>query len=590
MGENCIRASVGQDGSRVQLTRDTGVQEDTWLQVRSEWGSAGSRAATQLLVPLERFLARRAFLGRLAKEAGVSIVLDEELRRLVRQANQDQAALRGALDGLAPLDPGALEQRLAGTRYTRELLPFQTRDLGRLLAMLHGANFSVPGAGKTTVTLATYEAERAAGRVERLLIVGPLSAFPAWLEETATSFSVPPVLHRFDGGAIPAPAEIVLANYHKLASNYDALARWVTERPTMVVLDEAHRMKRGWDGQWGSACLNLAYLAKRRDILTGTPAPQSTRDFVALMDYLWPAQATRILPADALTVQPPADAGQRIARALGPLFVRTTKQELDLPPVTRRAIVVPLQGIQRDIYLALKDAYAGQFALEGWARVDLLRMGRVVMYLLEAATNPKLLVAGSLEGADPDVFRHPPLPVPEGSLLSELMARYNEYETPTKFRELARLVKENAEQGRKTLVWSNFVRNLKLLRRQLDAYQPALIHGAVPAFDPAGGISRETEIARFRKDDACRVLLANPAAMSEGMSLHQECHDAVYLRERSTPGNTSRVLTGSTASVSRQGSKPASPCSSPTRRSISPWTDGCVRRPSALARCSTIRR
>ena len=286
MGENCIRASVGQDGSRVQLTRDTGVQEDTWLQVRSEWGSAGSRAATQLLVPLERFLARRAFLGRLAKEAGVSIVLDEELRRLVRQANQDQAALRGALDGLAPLDPGALEQRLAGTRYTRELLPFQTRDLGRLLAMLHGANFSVPGAGKTTVTLATYEAERAAGRVERLLIVGPLSAFPAWLEETATSFSVPPVLHRFDGGAIPAPAEIVLANYHKLASNYDALARWVTERPTMVVLDEAHRMKRGWDGQWGSACLNLAYLAKRRDILTGTPAPQSTRDFVALMDYL----------------------------------------------------------------------------------------------------------------------------------------------------------------------------------------------------------------------------------------------------------------------------------------------------------------
>lgn len=204
--------------------------------------------------------------------------------------------------------------------------------------------------------------------------------------------------------------------------------------------------------------------------------------------------------------------------------------------MTRRAIVVPLQGIQRDIYLALKDAYAGQFALEGWARVDLLRMGRVVMYLLEAATNPKLLVAGSLEGADPDVFRHPPLPVPEGSLLSELMARYNEYETPTKFRELARLVKENAEQGRKTLVWSNFVRNLKLLRRQLDAYQPALIHGAVPAFDPAGGISRETEIARFRKDDACRVLLANPAAMSEGMSLHQECHDAVYLERTFNAG------------------------------------------------------
>ena len=78
-------------------------------------------------------------------------------------------------------------------------------------------------------------------------------------------------------------------------------------------------------------------------------------------------------------------------------------------------------------------------------------MGRIVMYLLEAATNPKLLTAGSLEGADPDVFRHPPLDIPEGSDLADLIARYNEYETPGKFQELGRLIKENADLGRKTL-------------------------------------------------------------------------------------------------------------------------------------------
>ena len=500
-----------------------------WLQLRSEWGSSGRDVATQLLVPLERFLARRSALGKLAKRTSISVFLDERIRGLVQNANSDQAALHSALDGLQPLAAAELADRLVGGRFTRDLRTFQQRDLARLLALSHGANFSVPGAGKTAVALAVYEANRLAGSLERLLVIGPLSSFPAWTEETTTCFSEPPIVHRFDVGTIPKDAEVVLVNYHKLASNYETLARWVSRRPTMVILDEAHRMKKGWGGQWGRACLNLAYLARRRDVLTGTPAPQSAKDFIALFDYLWPTHARRLLPGDALVSQPPPDAGQRVAQAISSLFVRTTKQELALPPVTHNAIVVPLEGLHRDIYLALRDQYAGQFPLGRASRADFLRMGRIVMYLLEAATNPKLLSAGSLDGADPDVFRHPPLPIPDGSRLAELIARYNEYETPAKFRELGRLVKENADLGRKTLVWSNFVRNLRLLERQLGAYHPALIHGGVPPYDPDGGVSREAEIGRFRADADCMVLLANPAAMGEGISLHHDCHDAIYL-------------------------------------------------------------
>ncbi len=47
--------------------------------------------------------------------------------------------------------------------------------------------------------------------------------------------------------------------------------------------------------------------------------------------------------------------------------------------------------------------------------------------------------------------------------------------------------------------------------------------------DPTAPRTRESELARFRTDDACKVLLANPAAMSEGVSLHHDCHDAIYL-------------------------------------------------------------
>jgi SNF2 family DNA or RNA helicase len=536
MSDPHVEATLLSDGVEVRLERSEGVPEEVWLQVQAETSAGGRDAAHGITLPVERFLARRAAIAAIVKRGKVRVTLDDPLRALVVQANSDRAALRQSLENLEPLDLPALVERLDGGRFTRKLKPFQETDLGHLLALSHGANFSVPGAGKTTVAYAAYEAERCSGRVERLLVIAPISAFTSWEDEARDCFAESPTTHRFDGTAIPRTAEVVLVNYHRLTSNYGVLASWVIERPTMVILDEAHRMKRGWDGQWGTACLNLAYLAQRRDILTGTPAPQGPRDFVALIDFLYPSQARRVLPADALVAVPPPDAGPRVAQAIKPLFVRTTKEQLDLPKTTLNPIVVPLEGLHREIYLALVDQYAGKFRLGREARRDFLQMGRILMYLLEAATNPKLLTAGSLEGADPDVFRHPPLEIPEGSEIAALLLRYNEYETAAKFTELAKLVKQNADAGRKTLVWSNFVRNLKLLQLQLAGYNPALVHGAVPPLAPEGVTSRETEIARFRKDSDCLVLLANPAAMSEGISLHHECHEAIFLERTFNAG------------------------------------------------------
>jgi hypothetical protein len=41
--------------------------------------------------------------------------------------------------------------------------------------------------------------------------------------------------------------------------------------------------------------------------------------------------------------------------------------------------------------------------------------------------------------------------------------------------------------------------------------------------------TREGELDRFRNDPNCYVLLANPAAAGEGVSLHHWCHHAIYL-------------------------------------------------------------
>jgi SNF2 family DNA or RNA helicase len=530
-----IEISVRPDGTTVEIVRGDGVDDSVWLQVRADFGSLTKDVGRRVVAPLEALLLRRKALAAIAKQNQVRVTLDDELKDLMVRANSDGKFLDRALADLPRLNVEEVNARLDGGRFTRELRPFQDRDLGHLLALSHGANFSVPGAGKTTVTYALYEAERLAGRVEKLLVIGPLSAFGAWLDEAEECFEPNLNIHRFNGESIPSDAEVLLINYHRLTNNFDLLAEWVTQHPTMIILDEAHRMKRGWSGQWGTACLNLAYLGTRRDILTGTPAPQAPKDLVALLDFLWPGRARSILPKDALSGSPPVGVGEEVSQAIAPLFVRTTKGDLDLPEVKKRSVVVPLEGLHREIYTALRSRYNGIYKLNPAGEIDMRRMGRVVMYLLEAATNPKLLASGS-DQADPDVFSHEPLEIPEGSNLTELLANYNRYHRSAKFVELERILKENADQGRKTLVWSNFVRNLKLLKTDLARLQPAMIHGGVPAFAPDGEISRETEIKRFREDDDCLVLLANPAAMSEGISLHRECHDAIYLERTFNAG------------------------------------------------------
>jgi SNF2 family DNA or RNA helicase len=151
------------------------------------------------------------------------------------------------------------------------------------------------------------------------------------------------------------------------------------------------------------------------------------------------------------------------------------------------------------------------------------------MYFIEAATNPALLAPAL--GGTPGASSWPPTPVPDDASVIDAILNYYRYEMPRKFEKVATIVAENANANRKTLVWSNFVSNLEeLAARVLAPYQPALIYGAIPSSPrETNFVTRQSELHRFRSDPACAVLLANPAAMSEGVSLHHECHDAVYL-------------------------------------------------------------
>jgi SNF2 family DNA or RNA helicase len=533
-----LHITAESEGRGVAFHRVTDVPDELWNALGRNI-APGVRANSEILVvPVECFLASRNWLGQALVTHGCAVTFDHEVQRLLGRADTERVEVAALLGGSGPdpLSQQSVASLLLGSRFHRDLRPFQFRDLAWLLTLSHGANFSVPGAGKTTVAYACYEAERRRGRVDRLLVVAPLSAFDTWITEAQACFGPPPMVERlFD--RIPRRTEVLLVNYQRLAGHYDDVAHWIASGSSHVILDEAHRMKRGRAGEWGRTCLDLAHLAARRDILTGTPAPQHPNDFIALLDFLWPHQAVRILPDSARRPDPPPAVMRDVSTRLRPLFVRTKKDELGLDAPIRRVELVEMSPLQAEIYEALRTRMRHIAASSPRERSMFGQMGEVVMYLVEAATNPALL-ARAVAGIQPSRMSWPSIAIPAESTLAERVLNYGAYEVPRKFEKLTAIIADNASRGRKTLVWSNFVSNLtELADNVLAPYRPAVIHGAIPSTaEEQDYLTRESELQRFRTDDRCLVLLANPAAMSEGVSLHHACHDAIYLERTFNAG------------------------------------------------------
>jgi SNF2 family DNA or RNA helicase len=176
---------------------------------------------------------------------------------------------------------------------------------------------------------------------------------------------------------------------------------------------------------------------------------------------------------------------------------------------------VDMPALHAEIYSSLVGGMSN-----GTARDDLSALGKTALRLLMAATSPALLLEGATKH-EPLAYQLPPLEIPAGSSLYALMQNLPDYELSPKYKEALAIIAENAAQGRKTLVWTTFVRSLTTLAQMLEKYSPAVVYGGTP--------DREEQLRRFREDPSCMVLISNPATLGEGISLHHVCHDAVYV-------------------------------------------------------------
>lgn len=438
----------------------------------------------------------------------------------IKQFGEEVRAARAARNSLTlTLSEGDIRNHLVELGFTeRELTSFQLRDLRHLLAIPHGANFSVPGAGKTTVTFALHLLTHKPG--QHFFVVCPRSALPAWkgiIAECLGDTASPETQERFvvldesverNDERLRSGATRFLMSYDLMVRQGAMLSAYFARQPVHVVLDEAHRMKAGLASQRGAFLLNVAPLPVRRDILTGTPMPQGPGDLAAQLGFLWPGQG--------LDLQ--ISRGEAPRDVLGQLYVRTTKSELDIPPARRIFYQEEMADGHRALYGIVRNESLRQLKNavgRSGGDFDVISARRSVMRLLQLSTNPVLALQGitrSVAGLDSGVVDQVLLEGPS-----------------KKMRAVEAHARKLAQAGRKVIVWTIFTDTLLELEGMLADINPVTLYGAIPNGETTDLATREGRLTRFHADPACMAIIANPAAVGEGISLHTVCHEAIYV-------------------------------------------------------------
>lgn len=433
---------------------------------------------------------------------GSSLEITPTAADLLRQSKRAADGYNLATSAVA-IAEADLRSKLAEIGFRRSLSPEQARNVCKIAALPSAATFSVPGAGKTTEALAYFFYK--AKSDERLLVIAPKNAFAAWDEQILDCMPhLKTVFVRLRGGKdriakqLDENPQFMLITYQQLARVPDLLAAHCARHSSYVFLDESHRIKSGVAKQTARAALGLSHLPVGKLIMSGTPMPQATEDLIPQFAFLYPE-----IPATA----------ESVVELIHPVYVRTNKKELGLPPITRVLAKLPLAPMQQELYRLMKFEVAREAATALSIRNKQVfrSLGRSVARLLQFVSNPALLSAEI-------GFAHP-------ELLAAVLA---EGEGP-KLKYVLNKARQLARSGEKVLIWSSFVRNVEYIAERLLELGAVYIHGGVDAGDEDDDETREGKIKLFHDDPSVLVMVANPAAASEGVSLHRVCHHALYL-------------------------------------------------------------
>jgi SNF2 family DNA or RNA helicase len=390
---------------------------------------------------------------------------------------------------------------------------YQVQAVEAVKALPYAALFHEQGLGKTKIAIDLALEWFRAGQIDCVLIVTKRGLVTNWMDETrAHSYFSPRVLDQNRGAnffALNSNSRFLLTHYEVVKSEERRLQLFLATRRVAVILDESHKIKNR-DSGIAKAFHRLSNGFVHRIIMTGTPVAnrpfdlwsqnyfldggkslgddfESFRDKLDLTNDLWKRDEKR----------------ERFESELAAIFakirhftVRETKNSagIELPEKKIENVVVENEAEQQALYDQIRFQMRAEVVRDNQIVYDdAEEILKRLLRLVQVASNPHLVDRSYVK-------------------------------IPGKLPRLLQIVEKAVSEGSKLIVWTNFVENCKWLQSELHSYGAVVVYGGI------GSEARDEALSRFKRDAACKILVATPGSAKEGLTLTVANHAVFYDR------------------------------------------------------------
>jgi len=473
-----------------------------------------------------------------SKKVGFSVFLTDKLHKyindkdiLIEKRRSLGIAIKERLSILT--DQFSEFSQVVNANMIRKLREPQMWDAFHIAKMRRSANFSVPGAGKTSIVYGAFAYLEKNQEVDKIVMIGPINSFSSWKDEFKLCFGEYKKLvvfdyqqqkfsnqvDRFDSIAFGTKGcNLILINYESLPGNLTSISNIIDDK-TLLVFDEVHRIK-SIEGKRAISALNIGNLSNYRVVLTGTPIPNGYVDIYNMFNILFKDEYDTYFgytPHHLNNANYNTTDRTIINNSIYPFFCRTSKHDLDVPnPEPDQIITIKSNENESKLFDIIYRAF-GDNVLHLFIR------------LIQASNNPSLLLK-ALKNEDLRLFNNEDysneftqFDLGITKILQDDEVQFiKSIQTTSKFNAGIDLTVKLVKNG-KVLVWGIFIDTLSKIKETLlsRGVKANIISGATPLEE------RNKIIDDFKNGDL-EVLITNPHTLGESVSLHKACHQAVY--------------------------------------------------------------
>jgi len=469
---------------------------------------------------------------RFANKKNFNFVVSEELKKHLEQQaywieERSKYALLLKSQDVKIIDRFNQFQRVVNEQMHRPLREKQMWSSFYMQQMKKAANFSVPGAGKTSMIYGVFAFLNSPeiNTVDRIIMVGPKNSFLAWKQEFKENFGDKKELNILDIHDEEAPViqleinsynkNLILINYESLQKYENILCNIINER-TMLVFDEVHKIK-GVRSKRAQVAKKIAEKPLYKFVLTGTPIPNTYEDIFNFLNILYTDEYKKFFNFKVNELKTPDSLKiERINTKLYPFFWRTTKQELLVPPPNEDDIIKVLANSSEQEIIELLYKKYGNSPFHLYIR------------LIQASSNPELLLKAinriEMYGEEDKTSWYNNIQKDEVIFTEDEINIIRKVSTTSKYKTAIRLATNLKNDGKQSIIWCMFVNTIDKVYNDLTTkgVKAAVIYGSTPQKE------RDEIIEAFKRQEI-EVLITNPHTLAESVSLHHTCHDAIYL-------------------------------------------------------------